>query len=150
MPLSITVSNPIYADFFWGNFEENCIWVKSRNCGCLVTWFCYQLIAKPGNKTAEVPWLDPFAFDIVLPCCHVAISWIPTSWKTRNCLSYITNTILSAHALSPCMARASVAMILTKFILTIPGLSQEMSSWDQGISNQIKGTASTSCLIYPG
>ena len=21
-------------------------------CGCLVTWFCYQLIAKPGNKTA--------------------------------------------------------------------------------------------------
>ena len=28
------------------------IWVRSRNCGCLVTWFCYQLIAKPGNKTA--------------------------------------------------------------------------------------------------
>ena len=32
------------------------IWVRSRNCGCLVTWFCYQLIAKPGNKTAAVPW----------------------------------------------------------------------------------------------
>ena len=28
------------------------LWVRSRNCGCLVTWFCYQLIAKPGNKTA--------------------------------------------------------------------------------------------------
>ena len=28
-------------------------------CGCLVTWFCYQLIAKPGNKTATVPWPDP-------------------------------------------------------------------------------------------
>ena len=27
------------------------IWVRSRNCGCLFTWFCYQLIAKPGNKT---------------------------------------------------------------------------------------------------
>ena len=26
------------------------IWVRSRNCGCLFTWFCYQLIAKPGNK----------------------------------------------------------------------------------------------------
>ena len=36
------------------------IWVKSRNCGCLVTWFCYQLIAKPGNKTATVSWPDPY------------------------------------------------------------------------------------------
>ena len=34
------------------------IWVRSRNCSCLVTWFCYQLIAKPGNKTATVPWPD--------------------------------------------------------------------------------------------
>ena len=36
------------------------IWVRSRNCGCLVTWFCYQLIAKPGNKTASVSWPDPY------------------------------------------------------------------------------------------
>ena len=35
------------------------IWIRSRNCGSLVTWFCYQLIAKPGNKTATVLWLDP-------------------------------------------------------------------------------------------
>ena len=34
------------------------IWVRSRNCGCLVTWFCYQLIAKPGNKTPAVSWPD--------------------------------------------------------------------------------------------
>ena len=39
----------------------NIIWVRSRNCGCLVTWFCYQLIAKPGNKTAAVPWPDPYS-----------------------------------------------------------------------------------------
>ena len=32
----------------------------SRNFGCLVTWFCYQLIAKPGNKTATVLWPDPY------------------------------------------------------------------------------------------
>ena len=38
-----------------------CIWVRSRNCGCLVTWFCFQMIAKPGNKTATVPWPDPYA-----------------------------------------------------------------------------------------
>ena len=36
------------------------IWVRSRNCGCLVTWFCYQLIAKPGNKTATVSWPDSY------------------------------------------------------------------------------------------
>ena len=36
------------------------IWVMSRNWGCLVTWFCYQLIAKPGNKTATVSWPDPY------------------------------------------------------------------------------------------
>ena len=36
------------------------IWVRSRNCGCLVTCFCYQLIAKPGNKTAAVSWPDPY------------------------------------------------------------------------------------------
>ena len=27
-----------------------------RNFGCLGTWFCYQLIAKPGNKTAPPPY----------------------------------------------------------------------------------------------
>ena len=39
------------------------IWVRSRNCGWLVTWFCYQLIAKPGNKTAAVSWPDPYTFN---------------------------------------------------------------------------------------
>ena len=36
------------------------IWVRSRRCSCLVTWFCYQLIAKPGNKTAAHSWPDPY------------------------------------------------------------------------------------------
>ena len=36
------------------------IWSRSRNCGCLVTWFCYQLIAKPGYRTAAVSWPDPY------------------------------------------------------------------------------------------
>ena len=42
--------------------NDHSIWVRSRNCGCLVTWFCYQLIAKPGNKTATVSWPDPYIF----------------------------------------------------------------------------------------
>ena len=33
-----------------------CMWVRSWRCGCIVTWFCYQSIAKPGNKAAAPPW----------------------------------------------------------------------------------------------
>ena len=32
--------------------DEKCkylTWVRSQRCACLVTWFCYHLIAKPGN-----------------------------------------------------------------------------------------------------
>ena len=29
-------------------------------CCCIVTWFCYHLIAKPGNKTATPPWSHPY------------------------------------------------------------------------------------------
>ena len=36
------------------------IWVRSRRCSCLVTWFCYQMIAKPSNKTATPSWPDPY------------------------------------------------------------------------------------------
>ena len=46
-------------------------WVRSRKCGCLVTWFCYQMIAKPGNKTATASLSDPYAdhFDVMTwPC----------------------------------------------------------------------------------
>ena len=32
---------------------------QATRCGCLVTWFCYQLIAKPGNRTAAPSWPDP-------------------------------------------------------------------------------------------
>ena len=39
--------------------KKNSIWFRSQNCGCLITWFCYQLIAKPGNKTATNPSPDP-------------------------------------------------------------------------------------------
>ena len=48
----------------WGHFAfcrlPFFIWVRSRRCGCLVTWFCYHLIAKPGNKTAAHSWPEPY------------------------------------------------------------------------------------------
>ena len=33
---------------------------RSRKCACFVTWFCYQMIAKPGNKTGPPSWPDPY------------------------------------------------------------------------------------------
>ena len=44
------------------------IWVRSRRCGCLVTWFCHQLITKPGNKTATPSWPDPYALCVFVQC----------------------------------------------------------------------------------
>ena len=40
------------------------IWVRSRRYACLVTWFCYQMIAKPGNKSAALSWLNPYHSDL--------------------------------------------------------------------------------------
>ena len=35
-------------------------WIRLQRYDCLVTCFCYQLIAKPGNKTTAPPWPDPY------------------------------------------------------------------------------------------
>ena len=86
--------NPFYAEFISGNMKvylhlqsiletervegswnltfwmartcSFCIWVRSWNCGSLVTRFCYQLIAKPGNKTIAVSWPDPYSKSLLM------------------------------------------------------------------------------------
>ena len=68
----IVTSNPCHGDWILRNIK---IWVRSRNCGCLVTWFCYQLIAKPGNKTATVPWPDRYT----VQCRYNAVSFFTQS-----------------------------------------------------------------------
>ena len=56
------------------HFGHDMTWVRSRRCGCLVTWFCYHLIAKPGNKTAAPSWPDPYqwlsAYPYSLQCIN--------------------------------------------------------------------------------
>ena len=37
---------------------------RSQRCACLVTWFCYQMIAKPGNKTGPPLWPDPYHIEV--------------------------------------------------------------------------------------
>ena len=59
-----------------------CMWVRSRNCGCLVTWFCYQLIAKPGNKKAAVSWPDP-CVNVYWNWCIVQTIWLKHLYATQ-------------------------------------------------------------------
>ena len=75
-------------------FEKNDHKFRSWNCGCLVTWFCYQLIAKPGNKTAAVfftwpmfPFNNTYIYYIqyvsVWDCCatHMIPPFVFHWWK---------------------------------------------------------------------
>ena len=41
-------------------YKELMTWVRSRRWACLVTWFCYHLIAKPGKRTGTPLWPDPY------------------------------------------------------------------------------------------
>ena len=49
-----------------------CIWVRSQRRACLVTWFCYHMRAKPGNKTVPPSWPDPYI--CVCVCMWVCVS----------------------------------------------------------------------------
>ena len=50
--------------------------------GCLVTWFCYQLIAKPGKNTATPPLPNPCAVNRTLEM-NVFDGRIPL-WRIHN------------------------------------------------------------------
>ena len=59
------------------------IWIRSHDCGCLVAWFCFQLIARPGNKTVAVSWPDPYIH-------HYAQMYFPGfTWWYGYCKTFI-------------------------------------------------------------
>ena len=64
------------------------MWVGSRNCGCLVAWFCYQFMAKPGSRTAAVPWPDPYVFTVYMT--HRLSVYI-LYWYTHAALILVTS-----------------------------------------------------------
>ena len=69
------------------------IWVRSRRCGCLVTWFCYHLKAKPVNKTATPSWPDPYnEADLCKPWIFMFYMYLPYQFVIRQepCLSKTT------------------------------------------------------------
>ena len=87
------------------------IWVRSWNCVCLVTWFCYQLIAKPGNKMAAV-WPDPYQLGrpqrVQLHTFLISIqsgisftaTWCLLSWHTRPGYLQLESSVNSVHPIS--------------------------------------------------
>ena len=140
MLFNLLYSNPLIIDIYpaasaWRyvlmspSYKIISIWVRSRNCGCLVTWFCYQLIGKPGNKTAAVSWPDPYAgtscewlwgenscsnhlkiVDSVIPfgwCQSVFDGWVvvewlacwPPLWVGQGCLWDLDFIVLKPHSI---------------------------------------------------
>ena len=91
-------------------FNHRNIWVRSRRCGCLVTWFCYQLVAKPGNKTAALPWPDPYI------CCDCFIF-------ARSIIHLYSNFIIIMTAicknigLQPCRSNQNIKYSQTEIAL---------------------------------
>ena len=56
--------------FHFDNFQCSQWWIFHQNedfsVSVLVAWSCYQLMAKPGSRTAAVPWPDPYVFTVYM------------------------------------------------------------------------------------
>ena len=74
---------------------EKCTWVGPWKSGCLLIWFCYQLITKPDNKTATLAWPSStwlflfahFAFKFLLVHGHQYKYfdwWMVLFWKIHS------------------------------------------------------------------
>ena len=98
---------PVRATGITDGFSSRHIWARSQNCDCLVTWFCYQLIVKPGNKTAAVSWPDPY--DILCQkyvsragaINYFSLPLIPASGTLILMLCYQENSICAHLKVTP-------------------------------------------------
>ena len=75
--------------------KGTCIWVKSRRCNWTVLscyLVCYQLIAKPGNKTVAPPWLASVTERLLQSYCAVYNNVLYCAAKHRE--SQIVSTLL--------------------------------------------------------
>ena len=109
-------------------------------CGCFVTWFCYHLIAKPGNKTATPLWLDPYTeslthFDGLVQDRSTCISiankleqalshWFVEEWllfKKKTISKYTSMTLHKTAVNSSLMhwSYHSLAILIVKWTISI-------------------------------
>ena len=78
-------------------------WVRSRNCGCLVTWFCYQLIAKPGNKTATVSQFRDLTHMYILSM-DMTCTVRPAVWLLQACKTPASDFLCRSKCYDTCSA----------------------------------------------
>ena len=71
------------------NFYRVRLWRWS----CLVTWFCYHMIAKPGNKTGTPSWPDPHAqlFWQISLCICILHHLSRGGWNLSHGRNYLSN-----------------------------------------------------------
>ena len=76
----------------------NCgIWVGPWMWGCLVTWSCYQLIGKPGNKTATPPWPYPNGF---LDACGYCLGqYFVVCWHQAIISTHLESSIIRSSVI---------------------------------------------------
>ena len=72
-------------DMTWYIYIYIYMWVRSWRCGCLVTWFCYHLIAEPGNKTAAPSWPDIYIYIYI---------YIYMEYLAQNCCNTIKYVLI--------------------------------------------------------
>ena len=91
------------------------VWVRSWRCGCLVTRFCYLLIAKPGNKTATPPW--PNLYELTLKDTQPLL----TKYTPCSICHWFSNTIhvcpVSIHSELGVVARLYHSMVCSALFL---------------------------------
>ena len=81
---------PLSSFYFWHDLtgaKHRNIWVGSWRCACLVTWFCYHLIAKTGNETGATSWPDPYENShqlITMPFLFMMGQSIVVLWHHTN------------------------------------------------------------------
>ena len=92
-----------YCGFLWNSDHLLYGW-GHKTAGCLVTWFCYQLIAKPGNKTAAVfavSWPDPLYINGLVQDCSdssaLAMELLQSCAKPSICISYMNYAHITCY-----------------------------------------------------
>ena len=83
-------------------------------------WFCYQLIAKPSNKTAAVSWPDPYIFN---------------------------EFYLGTHDIPPCVPFFNQLKWTNLIYITIPSNKYHKSTNKWLLS--VKFTAVANCILHP-
>ena len=94
-------------------------WVRSRNRDCLVTWFCYKLTAKPGNKTATCLWPDQNT--IIFNIHYSGVTW--ASWRLREGHPVVIGGFPSQRARNAEKIPCHEVIMHIVFVTCVPGQS---------------------------